>query len=311
MMRFQYLPWFQESFSMMMARYDAKTYPQSLLLTGEQDIGKTYFAHDLAKSILCLNRESEKACGECQSCLWIDKNSHPDFLVIRAEDKSNFIRIDQIRHLIHFAQLTSETGKKVIVIENADVMNNNAANALLKTLEEPVPQCYLILVSHYPKKLPVTITSRCQRQLLSVEHPVMIQPWLLAQFPDINREDIEKIQVLTYERPILSYQLLNEDALLIIHALSDLFIKYLSYKSHLAELTAFMVKNWPIASHMMVFWLVSVVQEKNLQSNIVEVLSRYPKVELLTLYEDFIAIIRLESTTVKQEWLLNEWLMKF
>ncbi|GAA5094342.1 DNA polymerase III subunit [Wohlfahrtiimonas larvae] len=310
MTKFEYLPWFESQLTEMVTRYDHKTFPQSLLLIGEPDIGKSIFANDVAKSILCLDRKGHHACGQCQSCLWIDKNSHPDFLSIASEDKSHFIKVDQIRQLIQFAQMTSETGRKVIIIHNADEMNLNAANALLKTLEEPMQNCYLILVTNYPKKLPVTITSRCQRQLLSIsgEHDVIFN-WL-KQVNPVSEDKIHQVLGLSYGRPILSYQFLLNDILLIMNELESLLVRYWQHRSNLSELTDFMVKNWHFASHLVLYWLSCALKEECQSDNIVKILRECPLMLAFEQYETFIKIIELSSTPVKQEWLLQEWLLR-
>lgn len=310
--KFEYLPWFENQLTEMVSRYEAKTFPQSLLLIGEQFIGKSLFANDVAKSILCLDRKDQHACGKCQSCVWIDKNSHPDFLSIASEEKSNVIKVDQIRQLIQFAQMTSETGRKVIVIHDAHEMNLNAANALLKTLEEPVNHCYLILVTSYPKKLPITIISRCQRQLLSVsgQEAVMIK-WLKSVSEGATDQNIREVLALSYGRPILSYQFLSTDALLIMNELEKLFTHYLQHRSHFNELSDYIVKNWHFASHLILYWLMNAVKGEGQQLPIVNLLNYQSSMVVFEHYEAFVNIIELSSTSVKQEWMIQEWLMKF
>ena len=309
--KFEYLPWFDDQLTEMVNRYDSGKFPQSLLITGEQDIGKSIFANDIAKSILCLDRKDQRACGKCQSCLWIDKNSHPDLLSIASEEKSHFIKVDQIRQLIQFAQMTSETGRKVIVIHNAHEMNLNAANALLKTLEEPVANCYLILVSSYPKKLPITITSRCQRQLLSVngQNETILQ-WLESQGLTVSREILQQLFALSYERPILSYKFLSSDVMVTVNELDKLLVRYLQHRNNLKELSEFIDKNWQFASHLILYWLAQALKGNQDAGLVSQTLSERPATALLEYYEAFIKIIELSSTSVKQEWMIQEWLLK-
>lgn len=307
---FQYLPWFSAQFTSMMDRFDQQAFPQSLLLVGEKDIGKSIFANDLAKSILCLNRTTDKACGNCQSCIWIEKNSHPDLLVIESEEKSTVIKVDQIRQLIQFSQITSETGKKIIIIHDADEMNLNAANALLKTLEEPTNNCYLILVTSYPKKLPITIVSRCQRQLMSVDGQVdIIQKWLAGLGSSYESSQLIKILSISYGRPILSYQLLEKDVLSIINDLESQMMRYLQHKNNLDDLTNFIVKNWHIASHVILYWLVEALRG-NQEHNIAQSLGNMSYIAQYENYERFVKVIELAATNVKQEWLIQEWIVK-
>lgn len=309
--KFEYLPWFENQLTEMVMRYDCGKLAQSLLVTGEQDIGKSIFANDLAKSVLCLNRITQHACGQCQSCLWIDKNSHPDFLSIASEDKSHFIKVDQIRQVIQFAQMTSETGRKVIVIHNAHEMNLNAANALLKTLEEPVNHCYLILVTSYPKKLPITITSRCQRQLLStLGQTEMVLNWLKGFNYRTTEADLQRIFSLSYGRPILSYQFLSEDALSWVSELEKSFVRYLQHRSNLNELSDLIVKNWQLSSHVILYWLMNGIKGREELNNEVKSMNYCCLRDLYERYESFVSIINLSSTSVKQEWLIQEWLLK-
>lgn len=153
--------------------------PHALLLKGPQGTGKLDFAMSLAQSLLCERpRPDGLACGECPSCHWFGQDSHPDFRLIRpdalaeaeeAEERegarkkpSKQISVDQIRTLADFANLSAhQGGHRVVLIHPAEAMNVNAANALLKTLEEPSGRMLIILVSHKPQQLLPTILSRC------------------------------------------------------------------------------------------------------------------------------------------------------
>jgi DNA polymerase-3 subunit delta' len=159
--------------------------PHAILFHGNDGIGKTKFVEHVAQSLLCEQKNSEgHACGECQSCLWVMQYGHPDYRRIRpefleeeieeeaAEDKkagktpkaSREIKIDQIRSLADFMNVsTHRNGKRVIVIYPAEALNGVAANALLKTLEEPVPNTVFLLVSHSLDRLMPTILSRCRQ----------------------------------------------------------------------------------------------------------------------------------------------------
>ncbi|MEW6563460.1 MAG: DNA polymerase III subunit delta' [Pseudomonadota bacterium] len=151
--------------------------PHALLIKGAQGIGKREIAAEFARSLLCEQRGADgTACGACPSCHWLAQESHPDFRLIQPEalsasdesgsedesKKSKQISVDQIRSLVHFSNLTAhQGGLKVILIHPAEAMNLNAANALLKTLEEPPHGVLFILVSHKPQQLLPTIRSRC------------------------------------------------------------------------------------------------------------------------------------------------------
>lgn len=152
--------------------------PHALLLKGAQGIGKLDLALNFAKSLLCEKPTADgSACQECNSCHWFEQDSHPDFRLIQpdaltaAEDgeektggkkPSREISVDQIRDLSSFANLSAHCGGyRVVVIHPTEAMNNNAANSLLKTLEEPTDKLLFLLVTHKPQQLLPTILSRC------------------------------------------------------------------------------------------------------------------------------------------------------
>jgi DNA polymerase III subunit delta' len=133
----------------------------SYLFAGEPGIGKKYTAVTLAKGLNCLTSPGD-ACDECPSCKKIDSGIHPDFLRISPE--SGQIRIEEIRAIDEMLSLKAFEGRyKVVIVDDADTMNQHAANAFLKTLEEPPAESLIILVSSNPCRLPDTIRSRCSR----------------------------------------------------------------------------------------------------------------------------------------------------
>lgn len=141
--------------------------PHAVLLSGMAGTGKRQFADQLAAWVLCARHAALKACGECASCQWLKADTHPGLLHICPETdakgkKSQFIKIDQIRQLMPFVQQTGENWR-VIIIEPAESLNIAAANALLKTLEEPGEKVLLILVADQVLQLPATIRSRLQQ----------------------------------------------------------------------------------------------------------------------------------------------------
>ncbi len=130
------------------------------LFRGMDGIGKRTVAETFAKALNC-SRMEDDACGDCPSCRKYDSGNHPDAVTVCPTGP--FIRIGDIRSLqdqMGFRPL--EGGRRVFLILEADRMNEPAANALLKTLEEPSPRNHLILVTSRPHRLPSTILSRCQ-----------------------------------------------------------------------------------------------------------------------------------------------------
>lgn len=146
----------------------------AFLLSGQTGTGKLGLAMEMAATLLCLEN-SFPACGRCRSCQLLESGAHPDFRILSFEfNKKGKLRtgivIEQVRDLISTLQLTTTISKKkVALIHPAEAMNRNAANALLKTLEEPPGDTVMILLSHDPSGLAFTIRSRCQK--LQVRSP--------------------------------------------------------------------------------------------------------------------------------------------
>jgi DNA polymerase-3 subunit delta' len=147
------------------------TLPHALLVAGPRGIGKRVLALNLARALLCeAPRADGLACGTCPSCTYAAAAQHPDLLLVErieaAEDTEEKKRdpygVDRIREVTRWATLTSHRGgSKVAIVYPAESLNASSGNALLKTLEEPPPGTYLMLVSHQPGRIPATLRSRC------------------------------------------------------------------------------------------------------------------------------------------------------
>ena len=176
-------PWFKDAWA---AIHQNPKLPHALLFKGRKGIGKRTFAMQFAKAYLCHTPlENNLACDTCSSCQWFP-SSHPDFkyispieneeddtLVKRKTMRKKNILIHQIRELSEYCELSThqEKGRRVVLIEPADQLNENASNALLKILEEPPEDTLFILVSSHVQKLIATIRSRCQ--LLELRGPTL------------------------------------------------------------------------------------------------------------------------------------------
>jgi len=130
------------------------------LLVGPQDSGKTQTALSLAQMVNC-ESDLSKPCGECAACRKIASGNHPDVHIL-GNDEMDSIKIEEIRFLLGRAHLMAfEAKTKVFIIRNIELMTLEAANALLKTLEEPAPNTLMILTTSVPEANLETIKSRC------------------------------------------------------------------------------------------------------------------------------------------------------
>ena len=169
-------------------------WPHALLLEGRRGIGKRALALHYAQALLCETPRPDGApCGRCASCGYARAGTHPDLRLIEPIERDeegnetplDEIVVDRIRELIDFTQLSTHRQRaKLAVIIPAELMNPAAANALLKTLEEPPPGTHLILVSHQPGRLSPTILSRCQRHAAPAPDPAIAAKWLAQQSVD-------------------------------------------------------------------------------------------------------------------------------
>ena len=134
--------------------------PHAYLFYGMAGVGKRSTAQVFAKAVNCETGEGD-ACGCCSSCIKADHGNHPDLKIVEPSGQS--IRIQDIRDIQHqIAFRPLDGGRRVFILIDAEKMNSTAANALLKTLEEPTRSNILILISSRPYQLPLTVLSRCQ-----------------------------------------------------------------------------------------------------------------------------------------------------
>lgn len=181
-------PWQIKQWQQLKSIHQAGRLPHSLLLTGKSGLGIAEFAHQLAAAILC-DAFDQSGVAETDNRDWhlFRTGNHPDYKRIAPEEEGKQIKIGQVRELIDFLQFTSQYGrKKLAIVDPADAMNHSAANGLLKTLEEPPDNALIILVSHHPERLPVTIRSRCQRLNFSLESNEEGLHWLQENVDDTS-----------------------------------------------------------------------------------------------------------------------------
>lgn len=184
------------------------------LLYGKKGIGKHLFADQLTRYWLCLTPNHKLPCGYCKSChLLATSGAHPDFFQL-IPTESDFIKVDQVRELVDFVNQTSQISKgKVVVIEPAEALNLNAANALLKSLEEPNGNTRFILVSHQPGQLLATIKSRCIQQLCPMPSKEQALTWLQSQLTSLSTQELTQLWLLAGHTPLYALELYEQDIL--------------------------------------------------------------------------------------------------
>ena len=178
--------------------------PHALLIHGPRGVGKLVLARRFSQLLLCESPAARVPCGRCDGCRWFAEGNHPDFRLVQPEiltqdaesgdeppeleqagkksKPSIEIRVGQVRELGDFLYIGSHRGaRRVALIHPAEAMNTNAANALLKALEEPPANAIFILVSHEPARLLATVCSRCVRIGVPVPDRRSALDWLESE----------------------------------------------------------------------------------------------------------------------------------
>lgn len=178
------MPWHAANWARLQARRQRDALPHALLLCGPAGLGKRLFVQRFVRGLLCERVQEGEACGQCRSCLLLDAGTHPDVVTLglglrKDGTPRSEIVVEQIRDLSARLAMSSQFGGwQVALVDPADAMNAAAANALLKTLEEPAARTMLILLADAPWRLPQTIRSRCQRIEFSLPPAAEAQAWL-------------------------------------------------------------------------------------------------------------------------------------
>ena len=194
--------WVEQCYSHLYSRLDSL--PQAILIHGPSGLGKLALARIFAQRVLCEGTNAgPEPCGHCDGCRWFVAGQHPDYRQIEPESltgvvetdeegnrpaagqkkkPSTEIKIEQVRDLTDFLNIGSHRARRRIALFHpAETMNRNAANALLKSLEDPAPGACLILVSHQPRGLLATIRSRCIGFAVRIPDSATGIRWLDAQ----------------------------------------------------------------------------------------------------------------------------------
>ena len=177
------LPWQQGQWREWLKMRRGAKIPNALLLYGIGGIGKAHFARCVVEHLLCEHGSDEpQACGRCRACELNRLRTHPDALDITPLKDKGIIGIEQIRDALEFLNSAShQSGWRCVIMAPAEAMNINAANALLKNLEEPGAKTLFALVSDNPAWLPATIRSRCGRLNFPLPDADLSREWLRAR----------------------------------------------------------------------------------------------------------------------------------
>lgn len=227
-------PWQQAIWQILVQSRARQTLPHAFIFSGVQGVGLFEFSQVMSAWLLCQQPQSDGACGVCKSCQLWQAQSHPDYRLVAqlVDDKgktSQVIKVDQIRELLDFLNKSAQlNGYRVAVIHHADTLNTNAANSLLKNLEEAGKNTAIILLTEQPLSLLATIRSRCQQFNFVVPDLAQAKVWLGKQLKQAQQADL--LLALSAGAPLAVLALQDQSWLEQRHALAKAILAVLQQK---------------------------------------------------------------------------------
>ncbi|WP_432744722.1 DNA polymerase III subunit delta' [Methylobacter sp. G7] len=252
------LPWQQHQWKYLCSYIAQKRIPQALLITGNKGLGKQQLAHQFAAALLCATPQaSGTACGHCSSCLLVNADTHPDFIQIQPEEPGKGIGIGQIRSLISRLTLKPQfETQRVVIVNPADKMNNAAANAFLKCLEEPTERTSIILITEKPAKLPATIISRCQKLAVATPDQEVAVKWLaeILRCDAATNKTLPLNVSLAQGAPLLALEYANDQTLTLRN---ECFDTWMAIAKQLKS-PVIIAEDWhKLPASPLIFWMTS------------------------------------------------------
>ena len=310
-------PWLGAPFNHLVRAWQVAELGHAPLIYGPEGLGKTALAQCLAKTMLCQQsgKEATVACGQCHSCQLMDSGTHPDFFEVKPAEDKRQIGVDQVRQLNEQLALTPAlTQSRIGMIFPAETLNDNAGNALLKTLEEPPNNVYLILVTNHLQRLLPTILSRCQKFSIGMPDRSQALAWLKTHAAEAADSELVTALSMSAGAPNLALQMWEagdvEAAHEVLHTLHAI-AKGEGVSPGVAE-------QWALNPSKVWAWLaywVSQIARSSVQGDEID-----PMVSALTkgqasdwsgLWHDALEGRSLCHTGIRQDLLLSRWLLKW
>ena len=181
-----------------------------MLFKSDSGLGSEQLLLAIAQGILCLDKPGLQHCGQCQNCRLFESGNHPDFHRLQLQEGKN-IGVDQVRELIdNLQQYARQDGNKVVYAPTVELLSEAAANALLKTLEEPTERTYFLLLTDLVAPLMPTIYSRCQVWTLTAPPKEQAKIWLQQQI-EAEDQDLDTALRVNYNRPLAALNALQKN----------------------------------------------------------------------------------------------------
>jgi len=250
------LPWQQQDWDHLCDYRMQNRVPQALLITGNKGMGKQHLANQFAFSLLCAKpQDNGLGCGHCDSCLLLNAETHPDFIQIRPDEPGKAISIGQIRSLVNRLTLKPQfESYRVVIVNPADLMNNAAANAFLKCLEEPTERTLMLLITDKPAHLPATIISRCQKLAVAKPDKETAFAWLKQQNVDTLQCNASALLGLAQGSPLLALDYASDGTLTLRNDCFKAWMDIAKQRRH----PAIIAEDWhKLPESPLIFWITS------------------------------------------------------
>ena len=316
------LPWQQQNWDHLCDYRLQNRIPQALLISGSKGLGKEQLAIHFATSLLCKEPQSNGlGCGHCDSCLLLKANTHPDFIQISPDEPGKAITIGQIRSLVTRLTLKPQfDAYRVVIINPADLMNNAAANAFLKCLEEPTERTVILLITDKPARLAATIVSRCQKLTIARPDNETAAAWLKHQ---AIQEDPALLLGLAQGAPLLALHYAHEGML---HLRNDCFKAWLAIAKQRSHPVVIAEDWYKLPESPLIVWITSWIIDlikcryqipaqglynPDLKDSLQALSQQLELKGLYKLYDLLLARRRLLDTTINKHTLYEEILIKW
>lgn len=316
------LPWQQQNWDQLSNYRMQNRVPQALLISGNKGLGKLRLANQFAFSLLCAKpQDNGFGCGHCDSCLLLNAETHPDFIQIRSDEPGKAITIGQIRNLVTRLSLKPQfESYRVVIVNPADLMNNAAANAFLKFLEEPTERTVLLLITDKPARLPATMVSRCQKLTVARPDKAIVSSWLKQQ---AVQDAPELLLGLAQGSPILALEYANDGTLRLRNDCFKAWMDIAKQRRH----PAIIAEDWhKLPESPLIFWITSWIIDlikcsyhinadrlynPDLKESLQELSRRLEQQDLYKLYDLLLARHQLLNTQINKHTMFEEILIKW
>ncbi|NQZ09767.1 MAG: DNA polymerase III subunit delta' [Algicola sp.] len=232
-------PWLNPVAQQLTQTWQSGRFHHAMLFEGQQGIGKFALSRWLANGFMCQNPQGPHdtqgalytqglgACGQCKSCLLFNAGNHPDCRTIDNDNPS--IGVDDIRQATAFVYSKSQIAqRRVLLINKAEKLTEAAANALLKTLEEPCANVFILLSCDDRAKLLPTITSRCFKMLVTATDSGLVYQWLVNQVGALDEATFNQLYTLSNKAPLKVLEWLQQNKLAEVEQFTGQFGQWLT-----------------------------------------------------------------------------------